>query len=690
MRIIPDTPLTDISQDKFGRESIVELIVDSINKTVVTNHSCMVYGIYGKWGEGKTSLMRFIKNRFVSQGKDDGIIIAEFNPWLVNNEEALLREFFKTIMSDPIENIRKAFKKYGSLAIFASKTIVNAAAPGYGSTLAKGIKWAQKALEDSEDTLAELKKKASNAIRTSNRHLIVMIDDVDRLDKEELHAVLRLIRQIADFDNCIYVVAMDVEMVAKSIGNYHGKGTPQDGRKFIDKIVQMPIMLPKIPKSNMEIIVKEELSETLNDYVVKEIVEEIAKSVTPFFDTYRELKRYCNQLAFVLPHLKEEVNISDLCHLEAIKMVSSGSYNRIYERRANLMREIDPTQYHLNKEKAEKDKNDKYLEAKNYITEGLSWEQKETVQSAIDDLFGRHSMDYQIELDTKRLNTDVYFAKYFTQIVPSDIIPDKEMDAAAKQLKDKKTEEITKQIDIWSEKYFASETKRALLYIIRRFSYGDGQCKAASEVARAVSLSRMAKDVPTHIYVGDTITAFVPNQIIYRYMFFRNEQSASMIVYDSDLLDDTFSFIFQKGELSFCLNMLCFSNDIFDSESYDGKKVLMLLIGRFAELDFDEQFKYSKFILTTLFHYWQEVDVKTFDDYSKNLFVNDDIPYITVFDKLIDGSEDRVDVISFVKLFNSQESNIIDRISKDSSASSHHSVKIYIANYKQIKQNYGL
>jgi len=78
MNIIQDIPLTDISQDKFGRTALVELIVDSINEVVSGQHSCVVYGIYGKWGEGKMSLMNFVKNRLVNQGKDDGITIKSY------------------------------------------------------------------------------------------------------------------------------------------------------------------------------------------------------------------------------------------------------------------------------------------------------------------------------------------------------------------------------------------------------------------------------------------------------------------------------------------------------------------------------------------------------------------------------------------------------------------------------------
>ena len=123
MNIFIDTPITIIDDDAFCRGTLVDLIVDSINNTVSQNHHCIIYGIYGKWGEGKTSLMNLIKARMISQGKGDRICLIEFNPWLVNNGESLLQEFFKTIIADDVSEVRHALKKYGSAAIFASKYI---------------------------------------------------------------------------------------------------------------------------------------------------------------------------------------------------------------------------------------------------------------------------------------------------------------------------------------------------------------------------------------------------------------------------------------------------------------------------------------------------------------------------------------------------------------------------------------
>lgn len=512
---LSDSPLTHIADDEFGRESLVELIVDSINDLVKQeSHDCIVYGIYGKWGEGKTSLMNFIKERLSCQGKNDKINLIEFNPWLVNNEEALLREFFNSIITSADAKLKTVFKKYGSLAIFASKTIVNAFIPGVGLAIARGLKMAKNALGDCEDSLSELKKKVSDAIEMSKHHLVIMIDDIDRLDKEELHATLRLIRQVADFKNCIYIVAMDADMVAKSISDYHGGGTVQDGRQFLCKIVQRPISLPHIPQEKLRDLINKDLSSILqeDDNVMNDIVD----AVYPFIGNYRDLKRYCNQLSFVLPNLKGEVNLLDLCVLEAIKMISGESYKRIYERGAELRRE-EKSLYLSKEEQQDKVKNN-YQKAKEYITDDLDSRMKAIMEKALDGLFQNGSYDSQDVIGEKRLLTSVYFPKYFIQSVPMNLIPDRKLDVFVENFFNLDVNAVAGQLDDWTGQFSEPEVKRAVLYVIQHSESRAKRCKVASVLAMALSISKLAKDFPSCLAI-DSLTFFVSDQLIYKYLY---------------------------------------------------------------------------------------------------------------------------------------------------------------------------
>ena len=41
MKVIQDTPVSNIVDDKLGRENIVDLVVDSINAHVKSDHPCL-------------------------------------------------------------------------------------------------------------------------------------------------------------------------------------------------------------------------------------------------------------------------------------------------------------------------------------------------------------------------------------------------------------------------------------------------------------------------------------------------------------------------------------------------------------------------------------------------------------------------------------------------------------------------
>ena len=97
-------------------------------------------------------------------------------------------------------------------------------------------------------SVSELKKDIDTAIDESKKHYVIFIDDLDRLDKQELHSVLNLIKHTANFHNTIYIVAMDKDMVARSLNTeYDEEDNKNSGYDFLEKIFQLQIELPKIP-----------------------------------------------------------------------------------------------------------------------------------------------------------------------------------------------------------------------------------------------------------------------------------------------------------------------------------------------------------------------------------------------------------------------------------------------------------
>ncbi|HLW09059.1 MAG TPA: P-loop NTPase fold protein, partial [Fermentimonas sp.] len=334
--IIIDSPKKRLEDDLFGWEPVVNRISDIIRLKSSDNHPCFTIGIYGKWGEGKSSLMNMVCENIK---KEENIEVIHFNPWLFKDQESLLLDFFKTLQKGNLSNeFVKKIKQYGPMVSLGISGLFNLALPGVGTLIKNSLNEYIDAVSSIEIDVTKLKEEVNDSICLSKKHLLIVIDDVDRLDRDELHALFKLIRQNADFVNTTYMVAMDVDMVAKSIGQRFEDGDEQSGKNFLEKIIQVPFHLPKIQQGHIyklfemylfprldEILKESGASTTLKD----DIHEAFVSRIIPLFTTVRDVIVYTNSLLLTLPLIYRDVNISDFCQLEALKMFHPKAYDRI-------------------------------------------------------------------------------------------------------------------------------------------------------------------------------------------------------------------------------------------------------------------------------------------------------------------------------------------------------------------------
>lgn len=97
------------------------------------------------------------------------------------------------------------------------------------------------------------------------KKLIIFIDDLDRSAPPKTAEVIEAISMLLDSERCVFVLGMDSQMVANSIEvkykdlQDHMAGTVRDepalGRRFLEKIVQIPFAIPRTgPKAFEEFI----------------------------------------------------------------------------------------------------------------------------------------------------------------------------------------------------------------------------------------------------------------------------------------------------------------------------------------------------------------------------------------------------------------------------------------------------
>ena len=77
----------------------------------------------------------------------------------------------------------------------------------------------QVALDDCRDRIAKI-------LADLDHRVIVLIDDIDRLERREIQAVFKLVKLSAGFSNISYVLAFDDNVVADSLAERYGGGRP--------------------------------------------------------------------------------------------------------------------------------------------------------------------------------------------------------------------------------------------------------------------------------------------------------------------------------------------------------------------------------------------------------------------------------------------------------------------------------
>ena len=91
------------------------------------------------------------------------------------------------------------------------------------------------------------------------------MDDLDRLQPEKAVELLEVLKVFLDCENCVYILAVDYEVVTQGIkkkfGDFVGE---QKGKSFFDKIIQLPFKMP---------VAQYDISKYVGDMLVKMNIE---------------------------------------------------------------------------------------------------------------------------------------------------------------------------------------------------------------------------------------------------------------------------------------------------------------------------------------------------------------------------------------------------------------------------------
>lgn len=330
-----DAPIHKSSEDILNRKGKA-LQVSRFIKSNYSDSSIAV-GIVGKWGDGKTSFMSLIEESF----KDNNdFVIIKFRSWLNVSVNSIFNDFFNTVEKEikPYSiDVAKQIKKYGKsvLPIYKNSTteiLLNSLDLISDNSVSDDF-------ENLDILLSKLGKK-----------VIVFLDDLDRLQPNEVFEVLKLIRNTASFKTFNYVVGYEKTYLIEALKTQKIPNPEKYCDKiFINEFYLLPIRNNEISKYIQENLFRRNQNDTGNLNRVFERYSLFSRygggNVFDSIQNLRDAKRLLNEFYISIEKVEDEVDLGDFLIIKILKFCYNDVYFLIYSNRNKFIGNDDNLGY---------------------------------------------------------------------------------------------------------------------------------------------------------------------------------------------------------------------------------------------------------------------------------------------------------------------------------------------------------
>ncbi len=573
-------PIDNEQHDLLERDEIAKSVVEVLLDTN-TIKGAFTYGIDAPWGSGKTSFINLMKNHLKSDKKPK--IIIDFNPWLYATKKDLVTAFF--------DELSKTLKLYDtSLAknlIDYSKLL-----SAFGTSETKMISSLLELTQNDNSPLQEKKQQISAAIKVIKRRIIVFIDDLDRLEADEILEMMKLIRNVSDFPFMYIIAAYDKTYVVKCLSTK----MKSSATNFIEKIFEHEDILA--PCSN------ESLRRALADEIKKKTEKTEGAEKMDLTDY---IMRHENKSLNALSNLREVYRLSN--RFSSTYDLTDGTLHEIDLLLFELFKTKYPVAFSLFEHKwheilVPEDKNYKLFQGEDkdgffdfitYLEDhqdvmGLDEFDIKTIKMILSELFEQKNED---RFTKYRIKSTEWFNRYMNLTQLKSDIPESEFNEVMKESYDL----IRSKIDDWSINKYVSlrhrlrnydidnncDSAESLVLCIRSFLYASTKNKWENYADLTVIIShikRFNKDEKlteqNRTYIMNELTQYEDSDYLFNYVryLYKENKWSEISLYEDDLIN------LQKRVFKNCCEkygndmpsvLSCFAS-LLDKDSYKIKK----------------------------------------------------------------------------------------------------------------------
>ena len=310
MKSITDKPIQKQSEDLLS----VERYAKALTNFVKSSDTPITIGLQGEWGTGKTSLMGLMREKL----DEADVATSWVNTWeysmFVGSHETTPK-----VLQGMLEKLEENCLKCGTWDIGDKGSQAIRTVGKFLGTVANQMITKQTGVNvleasDTNNTYQlqsevalikqEIQKVITQLIESSGnpyKKVVFFVDDLDRINPKDAVEVLEALKNIFDLPNCIYVLAIDYDVVVKGLEYKFGKKTAQNEREFrsfFDKIIQVPFSMPTGTYNISHFLEKklEEMGISLHDTDLENFGKVVQRTVGT---NPRSLKRYLNSFSLI-------------------------------------------------------------------------------------------------------------------------------------------------------------------------------------------------------------------------------------------------------------------------------------------------------------------------------------------------------------------------------------------------------
>jgi hypothetical protein len=229
----------------LGRDRFAKRVATVINEIPQMEESS-VLAIVGPWGSGKSSVINLACEELKKLGSSWKVRRARI--WASPDVSGVVAELFAAIKSVYSDDSRagKALELLGKYAPLVTPAL--SLVPVVGNLL-QGMADNATALVTSrqQQPMQQLFDKLAEELRELDLRILVVLDDVDRLQPDELLMLFKAIRQVAPFPGVYYLLAYDEQTVIGILTDTPIANHSQNRAiAYLEKIVQIPLAMPPV------------------------------------------------------------------------------------------------------------------------------------------------------------------------------------------------------------------------------------------------------------------------------------------------------------------------------------------------------------------------------------------------------------------------------------------------------------